>query len=477
MKISQIYRLLSEGKSKKQLEAEAKAKAEAKIKAEELRALEIENRGMTMQEKIQNIIKKLQNLLQISGIGEESEISAVSLDTIEYLISTQNKVINDTIDKLGEMNIEPITYTKNGNINKSKSHNSDIREIISNMLSYQGYQDNILSELNAFFAERDTKGITTNDFPINQVFNIDSIISNKTGLNTNVIKKLSNIKGSAGVTRGLYEVALTICSKNGKLGAESNKKNVNTSPTKGDIIINGKGIEVKAAAGDDATNGGKLAGQKNKANVRDIISYANNIIVNFTKSINKILKTKVSSTQGDGFVFFVLPAEKTTKERKYFTFDSYLTKILLDAINTLEAEPTQEQKNEIVKLFKNSYISLMHNFIDTAAVDEIINSITTSATFESIAENGFLTNDMYHKFSRYFGALHMIYYHQVEPWDGIIVINTLTGNAVYVPGNIVASNSNPISLASTLDENIEFSVPDMRPGASRQVIAGVICTA
>lgn len=494
MKICDILKILNEGKVIKEDKQIVPSITKAETNAE--------LNGKNQIEKINSIIEKLQNLAQISqkmGYLSEDEMSDVSLNTIYYLVSTQNKVINNTLASLKLAGINPPTYNSNGKIDTKKSRNNDVYEIIKDAITLKGWDNNILEELAQFFANRDELGLTFDDMPINNVFNIKDLLTNKTGVNAQIISSISNIKGSAGITRGAYEVALSIFSKNGSLDTIGGKKK-NEIEEGGDIIIDGKKVEIKSSKPEESS-GGKLCGQKTNGDVsRDVstvIRGGNEAIKEFYNTIKSVLKSNIAApVKQPGFAIFKVKnniskiarqlteakSESDDTKENYLVFDTILVDILIDAINSNEeiTKTTLKQNEQVIlKAFNDAYVKLFRSLINTDEINKIINSLTGGVSLNTIFESGYYLNPSTKgKLSRLLGSLFMIYYNNVENWPALIVINTVSGNAIYIPRSFVKESGNdPFALEVKLNPALNFGLPALTPKASRRIIPSVFCNA
>lgn len=447
MVIRDVLKLLIENKTESPI-----SKKESKKELADLSQIEI----------IEKIIKKLKNIansFKDANVSNDDNI----LSTVYHLVSIQNNDINKILKSLKYINIE------------SGNYNKDIYKAIKDIITLNGWKDDILEQLNSFFSERIEKenvGITyeiIENICSKRITNIDEFISKYTGVSPKIISEIGDIKGSSNPARGSYEVALALFSKNGYLNNPSKDKN-------GDITIDGKHIEVKAPKDGNSAH---LIDQTNKLSISNAISNGNNAIKIFQKNIVELIKKNINQDinipkikKYPGFAIL------NTNNNQYNIFDKELANILLELIN---GNPTLNI-SEIIVTHSNSIKTYFINAIASIFKPLIIDGVDIKNTFKILfsdldinfvlSSGRFINKNNGNFFKRVVGSMFLIQYQKIAGFDGIFIINKTHKDAIYISSKTIIEN-NPISLANVLDKSISFTTLSITPNSGQRRTSGI----
>lgn len=401
---------------------------------------------------MKELMEELISIISIMATHSLEEFAAIydmdKFKTVYWLLTNSNTQLNSIVGCMKKTGIGMLdAYTPSGKVknaagfeNGKFAQNMDLFSLIKGLFLYE--KGEWVKPFHDFYENFDTNCLELSDIlsvkPSENLFDIFK----KTNLPIECILELAKIQGSQTPNRGKFETVFALLSRGGKF--KVNKKNVYDSAgagkkqyldeQKGDIIIDGHGIELKVDMG---SGGGRIGGQNGFSDVsgikknyrkglKDFIDFVKNtfnskdadrqkLVNDFTEAYknNQIDLNLNRNKKADGAILIddiAVQACNLCVTVSGGAIDNKVSTALVEAIKTFYKSIWCHIAGDEAP--NNQIASLIDEYLIGRKIENIIseNSIIPAAKFDEFSQ-------------RACGAL-LAYYGKLEPFDYIFIIST-----------------------------------------------------
>lgn len=344
-----------------------------------------------------NIGDLINGLQEIEASGRD--ITDKQKSKISHIINSSEEGLSSLLSKLTDCNI-------------SQKVNRDVYKQIAVYVENDSDWHTVIS---TFLNNRDKVGITFDDFKSNDRINLFAIVKQKYGFGDELDKVLKDIasfsSGGSKISQGPLELFLALAGKDGKLDngrAESGDK--------GDVRINGAGLEIKCTnikedhiakrtgeIGNNAlTSGGVLLPVHDKNKRTIIIEKALNA---FNQTLSKIDSNFSAKITMEGLTYKNLSAK------------------LIAAAASIQGDEAQIKK-AVATAYIDCLMSLFNNE-EKKAVTNIVTKSIKSSLKEMVSAKSIISPEAASLITLLAGAATLKHYKSIEGFRGILIASNI----------------------------------------------------